>query len=56
MNKDREMRRLSVYIDKNLVNDLQKLAEKERRSVSFLISDLLQKAVNRKINAQKGSI
>ena len=49
-----EMRRLSVYIDKNLVKSIQMLAEKERRSVSFMISDILQKAVNRK-NGKKGN-
>lgn len=56
MNKEKNMRRLSVYIDADLVADLQKLAEKNRRSLSFLVSDILQKAVNKKANAQKNNI
>lgn len=51
-----EMQRLSLYISKDLVKELKNLAAKERRSVSFMISDMLQKAVNRKAGAQKGRI
>lgn len=54
MSNTREMRRLSLYIEVNLVKELQELAEKERRSVSFMISDMLQKSVNRK-NGKKSN-
>lgn len=55
MDKNREMTRLSIYTDKNLIKELQMLADKERRSLSFLVSDILQRVVNRK-NAKKSSI
>ena len=51
---EREMRRLTLYIDNNLVKDLQLWAEKDRRSLSFMISDILQKAVNKK-SVKKGN-
>tara|TARA_R110000868_G_scaffold304243_1_gene564778 strand:- start:1088 stop:1255 length:168 start_codon:yes stop_codon:yes gene_type:complete len=54
MSNNAEMRRLSLYIGKDLVKDIQILADRERRSVSFMVADILQKAVARK-NAKKSN-
>mgnify|MGYP006266642053 CR=1 FL=1 len=51
MKQEKEMRRLSIYIDKDLVNLVQKLAEKEKRSTSFWVANQLEKAVNKKKKA-----
>ena len=50
MKKEVTMTRLSLYIDSNLVAKLQSLAEKDKRSVSFYASQILEKAVKKKID------
>lgn len=48
MKKNSKMTRISLYIDSNLASEVQVLAEREKRSVSFYVSSILEKFVSKK--------
>lgn len=55
MSNTRDMKRITLYLDVNLLKQVSNLAAKDRRSLSFMVGEILEKAVSRK-NAKKGSI
>jgi metal-responsive CopG/Arc/MetJ family transcriptional regulator len=42
------MKRITIYIDENLVKEIKETALSKKRSLSFMISVLLQQAVKEK--------
>lgn len=50
MERQREMRRISIYIDASLVKEVQRLAKNDRRSVSFWVADLIEKELGKQEN------
>lgn len=49
------MKRYTLYLDEKLISEIKVLAEDQKRSLSFMVSVLLQSAIREKQRKKKGN-
>lgn len=49
------MRRTTLYLDEKLIDQVKEIAEKQKRSVSFMVSVLLEYAIKEKQRKKKSN-